>query len=126
MKYTRYPLYRRLSGNMWDGKKEIRLVCSLIKVLHSLVFCVQLVSLFQVRRNMSGPAVTLNVRENTKVFAVDLVPVFCFGTKRWPPKPMRQLSGLPCNFSSHLVISFHFVSFFIFHFSFHFVSFHHI
>jgi hypothetical protein len=49
---------------------------------------------------MSGPAVTLKVEQNTKVTAVDLVPVFCFGTKRWPPRPARQLSDLPWWFSS--------------------------
>ena len=89
---------------MWDGKKEIMLVCSLIKVLYSVTFCVQIDSLFQVRGNMSGPAVTLNVQENIKVFAVDLVPVFCFGTNRWPPRPIRQLSGIPWQFSPHLVM----------------------
>lgn len=104
MKYTRYPLYRGLSGNVRNGKKEVRLVCSLIKVLCSVTFCVQIDSLFQVRRNISGPAVTLNVQENTKVFAVDLVPVFCFGTNRWPPRPTRQLSGLPWQFSAYLVM----------------------
>jgi hypothetical protein len=51
---------------------------------------------------MSGPAVTLNVQENTKVIAVDLVPVFCFGTNRWPPRPTRQLSGLPWQLSPYL------------------------
>jgi len=56
----------------------------------------------KVRRNMSGPAVTLNVQENTKLIAVDLVPVFCFGTNRWPPQPTRQLSSLPWRFSPHL------------------------
>jgi len=56
----------------------------------------------KVRGNMSGPAVTLNVQENIKVFAVDLVPVFCFGTNRWPPRPIRQLSGIPWQFSPHL------------------------
>jgi hypothetical protein len=104
MKYTRYPLYRGLSGNMWNGKKAIRLVCSLIKVLYSMTFCVQIDSLFQVRRNMSGPAVTLIVQENSKVIAVDLVPVFCFGTNRWPPRPTRQSSGLPWRFSAYLVM----------------------
>jgi len=53
---------------------------------------------------MSGPAVTLNVQENTKVIAVDLVPVFCFGTNRWPPRPTRQLSGVPWQFSPYLVM----------------------
>jgi hypothetical protein len=104
MKYTRYPFYRGLSGNMWDGKKEIRLVCSMIKVVYSVTFCVLIDSLFQVKPNMSGPAVTLNVQENTKVFAVDLVPVFYFGTNRWPPGPTRQLSSLPWQFSPHLVM----------------------
>jgi hypothetical protein len=90
---------------MWDGKKEIRLVCSLTKVLYLVaLFCVQLDALFQVRRNMSGPAVTLYVRENTKVIAVDLVPVFCFGTNRWPPKPTCQLKGLPWHFNPYLVM----------------------
>jgi hypothetical protein len=103
MRYTRYPLYRELSGNMWDGKKEIRLVCSLIKVLYSVAFCVQIDSLFQVGRKMSGPAVTLIVQENTKVIGVDLVPVFCFGRNRWPPLPTRQLSGLHWQFSPYLV-----------------------
>lgn len=56
----------------------------------------------KVMRNMSGPAVTLNVQENTKQFAVDLVPVFCFGTNRWPPRPTRQLSSLPWQFSPNL------------------------
>jgi len=93
-----------LSGNMWDGKREIMLVCSLIKVLYSVTFCVQIDSLFQVRRNMSGPAVTLNVQGNTEVIAVDLVPVICFGTNRWPPWPTRQLSGLPWQFSPYLVM----------------------
>jgi hypothetical protein len=53
---------------------------------------------------MSGPAVTLIVQENTKLIALDLVPVFCFGTSRWPPHPTRQLSGLPGQFSPHLVM----------------------
>jgi hypothetical protein len=104
MKYTRYPFYRGLSGNMWDGKKEIRLVYSMIKVLYSVTFCVLINSLFQVTGNVSGPAVTLNVKENTKLIAVDLVPVFSFGTNRWPPRPTRQLSGLPRQFSPHLVM----------------------
>jgi len=89
---------------MQDGKKEIRLVCSLIKVLYSVTFCVQIYSLFQVTPNMSGPAVTLNVQENHKVIAVDLVPVFCFGTNRWPARPARQLSGLSWQFSPLLVM----------------------
>jgi len=53
---------------------------------------------------MSGPAVTLNVQQNTEVIAVDLVPVFCFGTNRWPPRPTCQLSGLPLQFSPYLVM----------------------
>jgi len=71
-----------------------------------LIFCDILCadSLFQVRRNMSGPAVTLNVEDNTKVIAVDLVPVFCFGTNRWPLRPTRQLSDLPRQFSPYLVM----------------------
>jgi hypothetical protein len=97
---------------MWDGKKEIRLVCSMIKVLYSVTFCVLMDSLFQVTRNMSGPAVTLNVQQavtlngqvNIKLIAVDLVPVFCFGTNRWPPQPTRQLSSLPWQFSPNLVM----------------------
>ena len=104
MKYKTYPFYLGLSGNMWDGKKEIMLVCSLIKVLYSVTFCVQIDSLFQVRRYMSGPAVTLNVQEDTKVIAMDLVPVFCFETNRWPPQPIRQLSGIPWQFSQYLVM----------------------
>lgn len=55
-----------------------------------------------VRRNISGPAVTLNVRQNTKEFAVDLVPVFSFGTDRWPPQPTRQLRDLPVQIGPYL------------------------
>lgn len=46
-----------------------------------------------VKRNMSGPAVTLNIQRNAEEFSVDLVPVFTFGTSRLPPEPLYQVNS---------------------------------
>lgn len=55
-----------------------------------------------VNRNMSGPAVTLNVRKNAVEFSVDLVPVFSFGTSRLPPEPLNQFNNSRQPISAHL------------------------